>query len=81
MAIDRVVAKQYRDKVNQASMRLDGLFTPTEGWLRTVRHALGMSGPQLAARLGVTKARISKAERSEERRGGIECSSRRTPHQ
>ena len=65
MAIDRVVAKQYRDKVNQASMRLEGLFIPIEGWLRTVRHALGMSGPQLAARLGVTKARVSKAEKDE----------------
>ncbi len=65
MGIDRVVAKQYRDKVNQASMRLDGLSIPFEGWLRTVRHALGMSGPQLAERLGVTKARVSKAEKDE----------------
>ena len=65
MAIDRVVAKQYRDKVNHASMRLEGLSIPIEGWLRTVRHAPGMSGPQLAKRLGVTKARVSKAEKDE----------------
>lgn len=65
MAIDSVVAKQYRDKVNRASKRLDGLFIPKEGWLRTIRNALGMSGVQLAKRLGVTKARISKVEQDE----------------
>ena len=66
MSIDKVVAKQYRDKVDQAVSQF-GSFSvrPTEGWLRTVRTALGMSGSQLAKRLGVTKARISKAEQDE----------------
>ena len=65
MGISRIVAKQYRDKVNQAYHQLGSLSLPPEGWLRTVRHALGMSGPQLASRLGVTKSRISKAEQDE----------------
>jgi len=65
MAIDSVVAKQYRDKVNQASKMLEGLTIPLEGWLRTIRNALGMSGVQLAKRLGVTKARIAKVEQDE----------------
>lgn len=39
--------------------------TPPEGWLRTVRKALRMSGPQLAARLGVTRARVAQAEQAE----------------
>lgn len=65
MGIHRIVAKQYRDKVNQAYHQLDGLSLPPEGWLRTLRHALGMSGPQLAKRLGVTKARVSRAEQDE----------------
>lgn len=66
MSIEKIVAKQYRDKVNQAVNQF-GSFSmlPQEGWLRTVRTALGMSGPQLAKRLGVTKARISKAEQDE----------------
>ena len=66
MSIEKIVAKQYRDKVNQAISQF-GSFSmlPPEGWLRTVRTALGMSGPQLAKRLGVTKARISKAEQAE----------------
>ncbi|UVW35727.1 mobile mystery protein A [SAR92 clade bacterium H455] len=71
MSIDKIVAKQYRDKVNQAVSQF-GSFSmlpnhglPKEGWLRTVRTALGMSGTQLAKKLGVTKARISKAEQDE----------------
>lgn len=65
MAIGRIVAKQYRDKVNQAYHQHGSLSLPPEGWLRTVRHALGMSGPQLARRLGVTKSRISRVEQDE----------------
>lgn len=65
MGINKIVAQQYRDKVNQAITRFGGLSMPPEGWLRTVRNALGMSGTQLADRLGVTKARISKAEQDE----------------
>jgi predicted DNA-binding mobile mystery protein A len=65
MAINKIVAKQYRDKVNRAYHQLGGLSLPPEGWLRTVRHALGMSGLQLAKRLGVTKSRVSKAEQGE----------------
>jgi predicted DNA-binding mobile mystery protein A len=66
MGMKKIVAKQYRDKVNQAIQRFGGFsMQPPEGWLRTVRMALGMSGPQLAKRLGVTKARVSKAEQDE----------------
>lgn len=71
MSIDKIVAKQYRDKVNQAVSQFGSLTMlpnnglPTEGWLRTVRTALGMSGTQLAKKLGVTKARVSKAEQDE----------------
>lgn len=71
MSIEKIVAKQYRDKVNQAVSQFGSLAMlpnhglPQEGWLRTVRTALGMSGTQLAKKLGVTKARISKAEQDE----------------
>jgi predicted DNA-binding mobile mystery protein A len=65
MSLNRIVAKQYRDKVNQAYHKLGSLSLPPEGWLKTVRHALGMSGTQLAKRLGVTKSRVSKAEQGE----------------
>jgi len=66
MGINKIVAKQYRDKANQALRKFNGFsMLPPEGWLRTIRSALGMSGPQLASRLGVSKARISKAEKDE----------------
>ncbi len=65
MGIDSVVAKQYRDKVNQAYTRFGDFSMPPNGWLRMVRNALGMSGTQLANRLSITKARISKAEQGE----------------
>ena len=43
---------------------------PGDGWIATIRKALGMSGAALARRLGVTRARVSQAERAE-REGGI----------
>lgn len=43
---------------------------PPKGWIRAVREALGMSGRQFAARLGVTPPRVTVLER-EEISGGI----------
>src|SRR5258706_5336772 len=40
---------------------------PSGGWARSVRQALGMSGEQLARRVGVTRATIATLERSEAR--------------
>lgn len=76
MSIDKIVTKQYRDKVNQAVSQFGSFSmfpnngTPKEGWLRTVRMALGLSGTQLAKRLNVTKARVFKVERDEPQ-GGV----------
>jgi len=38
---------------------------PPKGWIRAIRTALGMSGRQLAERMGVTKQRASDVERQE----------------
>ena len=38
---------------------------PPEGWLRTIRQGLGLSGWELGARLGVSQPRISQVERAE----------------
>lgn len=49
--------------MNRAYRQFSNVPTlPPEGWLRTTRKALGMSGKQLAARLGVSKASVSKIE-------------------
>jgi predicted DNA-binding mobile mystery protein A len=65
MSVKDIVIKQYRNKVDQAGKRLEGFSVPPEGWIKTVRKALGMTGTQLAARAGVTKGRISTLEKAE----------------
>lgn len=73
-----IIAKQYRDKVNSAFHQLAPLDTmPKEGWIRTVRKALGMSGVQLARRLNLTKMRVSQAER-DELSGGVSLKTMRS---
>jgi len=38
---------------------------PPRGWIRAIRDALGMSGRQLAERMGVTRQRTSAIEKQE----------------
>jgi predicted DNA-binding mobile mystery protein A len=72
MSVRDTVTRQYQAIVDRAASRFRGQqpSLPPEGWIATVRKALGMSGTQLAKRLGVTRSRISQAERSETS-GGI----------
>jgi predicted DNA-binding mobile mystery protein A len=64
VSVKNVVQQQYQRLVDSATSHSD-LRTPREGWLRTVRKALGMSGAQLANRMRVTRARIAQAEHAE----------------
>lgn len=66
----QLLLRQYRDIVNKAAQQLKGIRMPKEGWIRTTRESLGMSGAQLARRMGVTRARISQAE-IKELSGGV----------
>jgi len=68
MSVRNVVQQQYQRLVDGAASH-SGLRTPPEGWLRTVRKALGMSGAQLGQRMGLTRARIAQAEHAELSRG------------
>jgi len=65
MSVKTVAQRQYRSIVDNAAASIAGLKTPPEGWLRTVRSALGMSGAEVAKKMGVTRARITKAEHAE----------------
>ncbi len=58
MVVKKIVISQYKGIVDRAAALIAGLKTPPEGWLRTVRKALGMSVVQLAAKLGVTRALV-----------------------
>jgi predicted DNA-binding mobile mystery protein A len=65
MTVKAIVQQQYRSKVDNAAANLGGLKTPPEGWMRTVRTALGMSGSDVAKKMGVTRALITKVEHAE----------------
>lgn len=65
MSAKRAVRQQYRTIVDRAADQVATLRPPSEGWLRTVRRALGMSGAQLGRRMGVSRARIANAEKAE----------------
>jgi len=62
--------RQYARLLDKAAQQLAGIASPREGWIRTMRKALGMSAPELARRMGVTKPAIYQAERKE-REGGV----------
>lgn len=59
-------------QLDETLARLAGLKTvsPPRGWIRAIREALGMSGRQFAARLGVSPPRVTALER-EELSGGL----------
>lgn len=65
MSVKRAARQQYRTIVDRAAEQVAMLRAPSEGWMRTVRKALGMSGAQLARRMGVTRARVANAEQAE----------------
>jgi len=45
--------------------QLRDLSIPPKGWIRAIRDVLGMSGRQLATRLGVSRQRVVEIERDE----------------
>ncbi|MES9858367.1 MAG: mobile mystery protein A [Sedimenticola sp.] len=55
----------YGHRLDGALKAAGNLRTPSEGWIRTARKALGMSGTQLAQRLGVSRGAVLAAERAE----------------
>ena len=59
-----IVRDQYRSKIDQL-IDIKQIIRPKEGWVRTLRKALGMSSPQLARHLGMSKSQASQMERME----------------
>jgi predicted DNA-binding mobile mystery protein A len=60
----KLVRKQL-DKTLLEFRPILGIQIPQKGWIRAIRDSLGMSGRQLADRLGVTRQRVSEIERDE----------------
>jgi predicted DNA-binding mobile mystery protein A len=70
-AVRQKARRHYQRLVDKAAIkRARRVEVPPEGWLATMRKALGMSGAQLGRRAGLSRARISQAEAAE-RAGGI----------
>ncbi len=61
------IARQRLDKRYDEFPSLDKFAVPQGGWLRAIRHALGMTGRQLAARMAITPQSLGEKERSEVR--------------
>lgn len=61
----KIVLQQYQSIVDKATDQTASISMPEEGWIKTMRKALGMSGTQLARRMGVSRAQISQSERNE----------------
>jgi len=61
--VKQLVRDQYRSKIDQL---VDfNVIRPEEGWIRSLRKALGMSSPQLAKRLNISRSQASQMERME----------------
>jgi predicted DNA-binding mobile mystery protein A len=60
--------KLVREQLQATLVKLHpvrNIGTPPKGWLLALRTALGMSGTQLARRIGVTRQRVSIMEKQE----------------
>jgi predicted DNA-binding mobile mystery protein A len=60
----QIAREQYSKLINQAA-GLINISRPREGWIKTVRSALAMSGAALSKRLGGHRTTVSYLERSE----------------
>lgn len=61
---EKIVLKQLDDCLLGLS-KPSSVVVPSQGWVRTVRKAIGMTIKQLAARLAVSPSRVVKIETSE----------------
>jgi predicted DNA-binding mobile mystery protein A len=62
--LDDRVRKRLDERL-EAAKPASRFAPPLKGWIRAIRDAIGMSGPQLARRLGVTPQNVEQVEKSE----------------
>jgi predicted DNA-binding mobile mystery protein A len=58
-------ARQRLDAKFAEFKPLDRFVAPPKGWIRAIRDAIGMTGAQLAERLGMSAPGVASLERSE----------------
>ncbi|PCI00969.1 MAG: DNA-binding protein [Zetaproteobacteria bacterium] len=62
---NKAIIRQQLDKKLQNFASLKDSPPPMKGWIRAIRDALGMTGEQLARRIGVQKQRVAALEKAE----------------
>jgi len=62
---DNLITLKQLDRQFLSLKEQDAYLAPKQGWVRTIRKALGMTIKQLANRLGVHPSRVVKIETSE----------------
>lgn len=65
MSIKKLIQWGHSNQIKEAYQFVKELKDPSQGWLFTMREALGMSRAQLARRRSVSRNQISKLERGE----------------
>ncbi|MFP6740162.1 MAG: mobile mystery protein A [Alphaproteobacteria bacterium] len=63
----KMLARRRLDRRYATLPPIDRFSAPGRGWVRAIRDALGMTGTQLASRMGITPPSLSALERSETR--------------
>lgn len=61
----KIVLHQYQGIIDKAAKQVVGVSVPSEGWLKTMRKALGMSGAQLSRLLGMSRSQVAQSEKNE----------------
>lgn len=59
------LAREQLDEALNHFKPLKAVAVPQKGWIRAIRDTLGMTGKQLANRLGVNQQRIARIEQDE----------------
>jgi predicted DNA-binding mobile mystery protein A len=59
------LARKHLEQRLAPLRQADSLSRPPRGWIRAIRDALGMTGTQLAGRIGVDQSRIPRLEKAE----------------
>ena len=70
------LGRRQLDRRFQSESLRDFAHRPTNGWVRAIRDALGMSSRQLARRMGVSQSAVTQLEQSEAN-GGVRLDSLR----
>ena len=70
---DRKVIRDQLDK-KLANLKEFSAAMPQQGWIKTIREALGLSAAQLGKKAGVDQSRISRLENAE-KNGDLKLSS------